>query len=140
MNVMKMDVVKKKYSELQNIEKHIKDMNNELTRFENKTVEIQNIKGALEDIKKTKIGTEVLFPLADGLFLKGKLENNNEILVNVGAGTVVEKNIEETKELIHNQEKEIEEYKTKLIKNITLADEKAYEIEQEIMKLTENLQ
>lgn len=133
-----MDAVKKKYNELQNIEKHIENMRSELDNFENKTNEIIEIKKALDSIKKTKNGTEVLFPLADGLFLKGKLEDNNTVLVNVGSGTVVEKNIEEAKKLINDQEKNIEAYKSELIMNISLADEKAYELEQELMKLTEN--
>ena len=133
-----MDPVEKKYKELQDLEKHIKMVDQEIQKLDDKTLEIENIKKALDETKKTKKGTEVLFPLANGLFLKGKLEDNEKILVNVGSGAVVEKTIDEAKTLVEEQEKSLEEYKSNLIKNLTLADERAYEIEKEILKLTED--
>ncbi len=133
-----MDIVEKKHEELVNLEKHMKRLDEELTNLEEKTNEIKNIKESLNDIKKVKQGTEVFFPIANGLFLKGKLESNDKLFVNVGAGAVTEKNIEETEAMIDEQEKELEKYKSDIIKNMTLVDEKAYEIEKEILKLTED--
>ena len=51
---------------------------------------------ALDDLKTTKTGTEILVPMASGIFIKAELKDNKELAINVGADTVVKKNIEET--------------------------------------------
>ena len=126
--------LQKKYQELQTLDQHMKKLNDELTTLENKTTEIESIKQSLEELKKTTKDDEILVPVSNGIFLKAKIQDKEKLLVNVGSDTIVQKTIEETKELVSEQQKELEKYKSEIITQMTAVDEQAYLLEKELQK------
>lgn len=76
-------------------------------KLEQSLEQIQQIKKDLEDIKKIKPNTEILSPIANGIFIKTKIIDH-ELHVNVGNGVVVKKTIPQTQKLLDKQIKEIQ--------------------------------
>lgn len=70
--------------------------------------ELQILKQSLEEISNTKKSSDLLVPLGGGIFLKATLNDNEEILMNVGAKTVIKKSPKEAVKIIENQFKEID--------------------------------
>ncbi|OQR94039.1 prefoldin subunit [Achlya hypogyna] len=54
-------------------------------------------KGALQALQPENLGKKVLVPLTSSMFVPGKLANVKSVLVDVGTGYFVEKNVEEAK-------------------------------------------
>ncbi|MBU1976084.1 MAG: prefoldin subunit alpha [Nanoarchaeota archaeon] len=88
----------------------------------------------LEEIGSCKGTEEVLIPITNGVFVKGKLTDNKTMLVNVGEGIVVEKTLAQTKELVEKQGQEVGEVKAEAIEQLQELYAKASELDE---KLTE---
>ncbi|KDO20727.1 prefoldin [Saprolegnia parasitica CBS 223.65] len=54
-------------------------------------------KGALQALEPTNLGKKVLVPLTSSMFVPGKLSNVKSVLVDVGTGYFVEKNVDDAK-------------------------------------------
>lgn len=72
-----------------------------------KYVEVETTRLALDDVKKTKEGTDILVPLGTGVYTAGKT-HNADLLVEVGAGIAVNKSAAEAEALLERKKKEIE--------------------------------
>jgi prefoldin alpha subunit len=125
---------KRKYQELQLLQEHMQRLSDQLQSLEQKTVEIDTIKQALEDLKDVKEGSEIQVPLANGLFVKAHIDKTDKLLINVGANTVVEKTREEALELVDKQGKELDKFKQQIMQQMSQVDEQAYMIEQEVIQ------
>ncbi len=51
---------------------------------------------------------ETLFPLGAGVFVKGKLASVDKVIMNVGKGVAVEKDVSGAQELVNEQIKSLE--------------------------------
>lgn len=60
---------------------------------------------SLEGIKNLKEENEVLFPLGGIVYVKSKVLITNKVLINVGAGIVLEKNISEAMEYLRDRQR-----------------------------------
>jgi len=112
--------LQEKYMQMQLIEQQMQQIQKQLRLIEQQLQELTLTEQALDDLKNTKTGTEILVPIASGIFVKAELKDNKELAVNVGADTVVKKNVGEAKKLITNQLDEI----TKIQQDLTLNMEK----------------
>ena len=70
-------------------------------------------------MSKTKKDTEVLVPLAGGIFFRARMNDGQKFLVNVGSNTVVERSVEETKKLVERQLEEVGKFKDQVTENLT---------------------
>lgn len=95
----------------------------------NKTIE------TIDKISEIKEIKEVWFLLGNDVFVKGNLLNTNKFFVNVGSGIILEKNIEETKNLLNKRIDVMKESLKKIEKNIELQAKRMEEIETRIQKL-----
>jgi len=98
-------------------------------------VALQDMKIISEDLEemKGKVGKEILAPIGKGIFAKAKLLSE-ELIVNVGNGNLVEKTIDETKEIISNQEKRLKDSRENLEKELERINEKITETMKEYEK------
>ena len=103
----KKEQLQQKYAELQLLEKHISEVQNHLELLHNQSQELAKLKENLDDLKKTRKGKQVYSQIGSGIFIKTELKDNEKILMNVGANSVVQKTIPEAQELIENQKKEV---------------------------------
>jgi prefoldin alpha subunit len=71
-----------------------------------KIMEIQSTLITVEEIEK---GSEdVLFPVGSAAYIRGKPADKEKIIVEIGAGVVMEKTLVETKKLLKDRKKELE--------------------------------
>lgn len=106
--------LQEKYMEMKMIEEQMKEIHKQAQVVEQQLMELMATTQSLEDFKKTDKGDEVLVPISSGIFAKAELKDNKEFLVNVGADTVVVKDIDSTKRLMEKQVEEMRELHAKI--------------------------
>ena len=126
-----MDKIQQNYYEMQVINSHLEQIEKDLDKIEEQILEVNVILQSLEDIKNTEEGNETLMPLSNGIFVKAKISKSDKLIVNVGQNVLVEKSIDETKEIILKQLTELEQYKDLLNNEMNKLSEKALLIEKE---------
>ncbi|MBT3297433.1 prefoldin subunit alpha [archaeon] len=93
--------------EIQQMQQQIEVLSNQVEELKQHLVEIDISKSALLEIQKTKIDTEILAQVSNGIFVKAKLMNNENVIINVGMNTTVEKPIPGAIKLLEEQEGKI---------------------------------
>lgn len=103
-----------------------KELERKFRIFENQIMQLQEQLGAVEqgindlfnikvglDELKGKIGQEVYAPIGRGIFIKAKLSSEN-LKVDIGDGTFVEKDIQEIKKMITEQIEKLRDFQGKI--------------------------
>ncbi len=101
--------IKQKIMMFQLLHKQIEQISEHLETLGQRTQELEISKRALATIGKTEKNTEILAPVANGIFLKASLLDNEKLVVNVGSDVTVEKSIEQVIGLLEEQEQKITE-------------------------------
>ncbi|MBI5065553.1 prefoldin subunit alpha [Candidatus Woesearchaeota archaeon] len=104
------------YMELQMLDGQIRQLQQQIQILRQQGEEVGAVKNNLTETSKAKKGNTILVPLANGIFAKAKIEDVENLLVNVGAGTVVTKNLEDTKSMLDDQLREGRRVEAKLIR------------------------
>lgn len=95
------------------LEQDAKQLEQQLVMLEQQVLELQILMTTLDDIEKSKEKDEMLTSLGKNIFIKTALLSK-DLLINVGAKTVVKKSIAETKKLIEKDIERISELKDRL--------------------------
>ena len=93
--------------ELQRLQEQMETLSKQLEELQEKQGTISITLGALKELKETKNGTEILAPIADGIFVKTILDKNDTAVVNIGKGITVEKSIPQVIEMVKSHESNI---------------------------------
>jgi len=101
-------------------EREIRQIQEQLQAIEQAILDMNQINIGLDEIKGKK-DLEILSPIGRGIFVKAKTVSD-ELTVDVGEGNFVKKTIPETKEIISEQAKKLEEMKKELEKGIEKID------------------
>ena len=99
--------IQQKYMQFQMIQQQLEEVNQHLGMLNEQSSELHISIEAVKEIAKTKLDNEFLAPVANGIFIKGELKENQKLVVNVGMNTTVEKTIPEVVELLEEQKKDI---------------------------------
>jgi len=110
--------LQQKYMQIQMLEQQMVQVNKQLQMIDKQVLELNNVGEALEEIKNTKPGTELLVPLSSGIFIKAALVESDSVQVNVGSDVVTSKTFDEAKTLITSQISEIIKVKEQLSKDL----------------------
>ncbi len=94
--------------------------------------EIDLVCETISQISGLEEGREILIPLGAGNFVSGYLKQVKSVFVNIGAGVVVEKGVEEAEKILEERKKNLEEALKKLEKEKTKITEKLEEIARKI--------
>ena len=127
--------LQEKYLMLQLLDAQIKEIEKELAALENRNAELIKLKASLESLGNIKAGAKTYAPLGLGIYSQGTVSNNNEVLVNVGSGVIINKDIKSAKELLDSQLQQSEEVILKLVQNLQTLAARAHEMEHEINDL-----
>lgn len=128
-------VLQSKYLEFQMVDQQVKRVQQQLQQFDQQIMELESVRESLEELKLAPEGSEMLVPISGGIFIQTVLKNNQEVRVNVGANVVVGKTVDETKQLMEKQAKEIESYKQQLMTQLNKLVAHAEKLEAELKKL-----
>jgi prefoldin alpha subunit len=127
------DAIREKFMEFQTLQKHIEHIGEQAEMLNQQSVEIEISKSALKTISNEKIGNEVLAPIANGIFLKTKLEDNQKLIVNVGSNVTVEKTPDEVIKLL-------EEQGEKIVQKIDEANQLIQQLQNQAMAIFQEVQ
>ena len=127
--------LQEKYMQHQMLEQQLKQMQEQLVKFESQIAEISSIAQSISDVEDVKEGTEILVPVANGIFIKAEMKNNDALLVNVGKGVTVKKGFKDTRDLLQSQADEISRFREQLISQIGLGVNKLNQIQAELKKM-----
>jgi len=112
---------KNKIIEFQMLNQEVQRLQEQLQNINNNVQELQVLKSSLEEVKNIK-DKEILIPLGQGIFTKGKIKNTDELITNVGSNILVEKNLDETKDIVKlnilNLSQALEKTQEEINKNI----------------------
>jgi len=102
------------YAEAQVFEYQAKQLQQILETIDAQLVEINNIVNSLKELDKVNDGDEILFPVANGMFVKGLMTADKTLRINVGNNVVVEKSIPDAILMMKQQIIDIQEYKSQV--------------------------
>ncbi len=126
--------LQKKYIELQTKEHQLQRINEQLTNILHHIGELKVVEDTLNEIKKTKEGTEVLVPLGSGIFAKANLKDNKKLNISVGSKVNVVKSLDETKDLVNKQIKNMGDLALEVEHNMHEMSKDMQNIQQELLK------
>ncbi|MFQ5474879.1 MAG: prefoldin subunit alpha [Candidatus Nanoarchaeia archaeon] len=129
--------MQRKYVAYQMMEQQIKQVHEQLEKFEQQVAEIKHVEEQLEEVKKIKKDTEALIPVANGIFIKGRVVKTDEVIVNVGADVAVKKKVEDTQALLRSQIKEIENFKIQVKAQLDILTRQFEDMQQELRSMVE---
>lgn len=129
--------LQKKYLQLQMYEQQANQVQKHIEQMDQQAVELAQVAENLREIKDVKEGTEVLVPLAGGVFLRALLSKPDHVLVNVGASSTVQKNIDDAVALVESQLKEIMEYREETAAQLMVMVKQARAVHAELKKLAQ---
>ena len=126
--------MQKKYMEFQMIQQQMQQLQQQIEKFDKQLSELNGVTTALEDFQKMKKGSDMLVPLASGIFAYGELKDIEHVRVNVGANVSVKKSIPDTIELVKQQIDEIEKYKVQMTENLMQMNQYIHALQHDLMK------
>lgn len=129
--------LQQKYLLFQQVQQQIEQFNQHLELLNQQNVELDISTEAVKGMEKTKIDNEILVPLANGIFLKGALKDNQKLIVNVGADITVEKTFLEVVELLEKQKKNIIGKVAEAKQVMLQLENQAMQIYKEVQKMVE---
>lgn len=121
-----------KYLQLQMMNQQVQATQQQLQSLDKQEQQLLNTLETLDQFNQSKIGSEVFMPVATGIFAKAELKENKNFIVNVGANTVVEMDLEHTKNLISQQMEELKKVHQQLSEDLQKLGMEAHKLEHEI--------
>jgi prefoldin alpha subunit len=98
--------------ELQTMQSELEKYSLELEEIKVKQEEIDISITAINEIVKLKRGSEILAGIADGIFIRTKLEDSTMAIINIGAGVIVEKPINDAIKLLEKHRRQVDNQNT----------------------------
>lgn len=96
------------YLQFQLLQQQIEQISHQLELVTQRLADVEISQDALMQLEEIKEGQEMMANIAPGIFIKAAAKENKNLLVNVGADTVVEKPVQEVIGLLEKQKKELE--------------------------------
>jgi len=127
-------VMQQNYMEMQMLDQQLKQIQQQLHAVEQQSMEVEFVIDALGNISKVEVGSDILVPLSSGIFVKAKLQDNKELIVNVGGNTTVNKTVPEVQEMLKRQVQELGKVKKDLTGKFTELANKMQTLQAELMK------
>jgi prefoldin alpha subunit len=118
----------KKEMELRFIHEQLQKIQAHAEKLDSQVEELSGTVEALKDLPEK--GKDILVPIANGIFLKAKSEDNKELVVNVGSKVTVKKTTQSTVTMLEKQIKDMEQYRQQLVEQFETLAQHAMKLEQ----------
>ena len=89
--------------ELQQLQHELERISQQQEMINQQLLDLDISKNALKTINQTKIGTEILAQVSNGIFVKSTLAENQKLIVNIGSNVTVEKTVDEVVSMLDEQ-------------------------------------
>lgn len=128
-------VIQQKYAELYQVDMNMRQLQQQVEAVNQQIMELEFVVQNLDDFKNVEMNSEANCMLSPGIFVKAKITDNKNVLLNVGGGTVVEKSVDQAKELLQQQSWELRNLQDELLHNLDQFTEKANKLKEEFQSL-----
>jgi prefoldin alpha subunit len=125
--------MKEKYMQFQMLQQQMEQVSQHLEMFNQQLAELDISISAVKELETAEKDNELLAPIADGIFFKAKLIDNQKLVVNVGSNVTVERTVPEVVVLLKEQKEETS-------KRMQEADEVMQHISKEAMKIYQEVE
>lgn len=124
--------VKQKYLEFQLLDQQLKQLTQQMDILEQQLEDARIAKDSVAQIGKVAKGTEILVPVSNGIFIRARIEDSSELLINVGTNVTVSKSGVDTQKLIDTQVLEIQGAHDYVWQQVQICETAMKQIEEEI--------
>ncbi|MBT4539807.1 prefoldin subunit alpha [Candidatus Woesearchaeota archaeon] len=135
------EIIREKFMEFQAIQQQLEQLQEQLNQVQQQLAELSISKSAVEELTSIEKGTEILTPIANGVFVKASLQNNDKLIVNVGSGVTVERNPTEVVKLLAEQEVGLQDQLVqgqRFMEELNMKAQRIYEeVEQDVQEVKE---
>lgn len=131
----KKEKLQKRYMEFHILNHQIKEMQKQFQTIDAQIAELESTSQNIGELAEAEEGNKMFVSLSPGVFAKAELKDTKNVLINVGAGTAVEKKAEDVKQMVDNQVSELKTYREQMMKQIEMMVMKAKEFEKELKGL-----
>jgi len=122
------------------LERQAESLKMNINMLQSHIKELMVAKETIENIQKSDEGQEVLFPLGGGSFTYGKLTDNKNVIINIGANVVVKHNIENASALMDSRLTEMKELLNKTSSSYSEITNAMANLEQKGREIVQNQQ
>jgi prefoldin alpha subunit len=129
--------MQEKLGQFQMLQQHIEHISEQVEKMNGQLAELEISMHAIEKVSTLEKGNAFLAPVANGIFLKGKVQDTSTMIVNVGNNVTVERTPAEVLVLLKKQEKEITAKLAEADEILKLFSEQAMKIYQELENVQE---
>lgn len=127
-----------KYILYQILMQNMESMKEQLELVEQQLIELKSTSMSMEDMEKMSESNEIFLPLGSGCFGSGKITDTKKMLVNVGAGVFISKDVKSARSSVESNFKELEkagvELEEQMKKTVGQINEIATEIQEAAQK------
>ena len=132
--MMQKEKSKQGYMQLQVILNQLSQLHDQFRMIDNQLTELEIIKNSVDELQDIKIESEILVPISNGIFVKSKLQDNKNFIVNIGGGVTLSKNQDQLRDFLDKQSNELKKVQTDLLTRIQSLNLQADYIKKEISK------
>ena len=123
------------YVEFQLLTQHLKQLQEQQQILAQQMMEIAVSAQSLDELAQVKAGSEILVPVSSGMFMKAKIVDGKNVIVNVGANAAVSKTAEGAKQLMEKQLKDSEQISKQISVQIDKFQRKAVALQSQLQEL-----
>lgn len=94
----------------------------------------------IEGLKKAATGTTILIPIGGGSFIKAKVTDYENVIVNVGAKVSMEKSFDEAREALEIRIRELEKTRSNFYTQLQETESNVLKMQNQVRELSQRLQ
>ena len=129
--------IQEKYLHLQLMAQTLKQMQDQIGMLDEQAGEVERVIAGLDEIGKAEINSNMLVPVAEGIFIKAQMKEKDSLLINVGQGVLVDKTIPETKDLLTKRNEEMIAQREEMALKLNDIMEHAQKLQEELNKMVQ---
>ncbi len=129
--------LKEDYMQYQILTQHVKQLQQQIENVQEQLADVTNVSENVAQIKELKKDSEMLVPVANGIFIKTRLKGDEDMLVNVGTNVVVKKTFPQVQEMLSLQRDELEGLYDQLAIQFQRLHMRSAELEEKLKRLVE---
>ena len=127
--------VQQKYVEFQMLQQQMQAVHKQMDALAEQAQEMDIVQSALDEFSKSKKGNDMFVTLTPGIFVKAKLEESENVVLNVGGGTMVQKSIPQAHEIVSNQGVELRKLEEEMAGQLKKLEEHVLKLQDELSVL-----
>jgi len=128
--------LEKEYVKLNAMKNQLNELVVQKKILESKMNEISETIETIDGVKNMKRGADMWASIGSGVFVLTSMKTPDKVIVDVGAGALIEKNIEEAKEFLNKKMDGLKALYQQLSQNILQYTEEAKKSEDRILELS----